>query len=532
VPLKCPKREGDAEETEEADITPDDEKLLAEWLKQIRTRSSQTTEISGKVIVYQFVPSRTPEKDDRAAAAQRSLPIDSEEGLMRYELPVPDRWAHQYAIALQIIRRYDLLWSHLQPQSTASEAQRIPYRQLKHVQVDRSQPLVPQTLVALPMVGGIQSIVFVHPAAFAATASAVNAVHGQYSGQRVFLQRRIKERQKILQIYQNHEAFPVNWDLYQGWLDLPHDDRPHSFEAIVPGPQVLRNEAGNWNTLALDPMQGTETGIYAADRYVFPDLPGYYEYQVGVYSTAGRVCSPVTQTEFVTPLYDQATKPARDRTPLEQPRQQPRTVDCRDVVFDPQQNRFQLKIRLIHARYHLRDEISPLWVNAEERLALAGQEMRYGSLPDLYLGYQLYLRVNPNEETAQPVLLPLAEIRPPLGKAARAMKDESEVRNAFVAQAQAAGVVIQLEKDGDTPEAVVPVSQAEVDREIERLAQGELYFDLMLALRGEASAKLLSDIRAYVLQETDANAQRRRSRELIYLAVAREGVWSDIQPIE
>jgi hypothetical protein len=244
------------------------------------------------------------------------------------------------------------------------------------------------------------------------------------------------------------------------------------------------------------------------------------------------VCSPVAQTEFVTPLYDQATQPLRDRTPLEQPRQQPRTVDCRDVVFDPKQNRFQLKIRLIHARYHLRDEISPLWVNAEERIALAGQEMRYGSLPDLYLNYQLYLRVNPNEETAQPVLLPLAEIRPPLGKAARAMKDESEVRNAFVAQAQAAGVVIQLEKDGDTPEAVVPVSQAEVDREIERLAQGELYFDLTLALRGEASAKLLSDIRAYVLQETDANAQRRRSRELIYLAVAREGVWSDIQPIE
>lgn len=517
---------------EDKDITQADKELLTGWLTQIRTRWSQTIETSGKVSVYQFVPSRTAEKDDRTAAAQRSLPIDSEEGLVRYELPVPDRWAHQYAIALQIIRRYDLLWSHLQPQSAASEAKRIPYRQLKHVQVDRSQPLVPQTLVTLPMVGGIQSIVFVHPAAFAATASAVNAVHGQYSGQQVFLQRRIKERQKILQIYQNQEAFPINWDLYQGWLNLPHDDRPHSFEAIVPGPQVLRDETGKWNTLALNPMQGTESGIYAADRYVFPDLPGYYEYQVGVYSTAGRVCSPITQTEFVTPLYDQATKPPGDRTPLEQPRQQPRTVDCRDVVFDPKQNRFQLKIRLIHARYHLRDEISPLWVNAEERIALAGQEMRYGSLPDLYLNYQLYLRVNPDEETAQPVLLPLAEIRPPLGKTARAMKDESEMRDAFVAQAQAVGVVIQLKTDGDTPEAVVPVSQAEVDREIERLAQGELYFDLTLALRGEASAKLLSDIRAYVLQETDADAQRQRSRELIYLAVAREGVWSDIQPIE
>ncbi|MEP0914436.1 hypothetical protein NDI45_26385 [Leptolyngbya sp. GB1-A1] len=513
--------------------------LLTGWLKQIRTRWSPSTGESGKVSVYQFVPSRTVEKTDRTAAAQRSLPIDSEEGLIRYELPVPDRWAHQYAIALQIIRRYDLLWSHLQPQSVGleaqpvgSETQRIPYRQLKHTQVDRSQPLVSQTLVALPMVGGIQSIVFVHPAAFAATASAVNAVHGQYSGQRVFLQRRIKERQKILQIYQNQEAFPVEWDRYQVWLNLPHDDRPDSFETIVPGPQVLRDETGKWNTLALDPMQGTESGIYAADRYVFPDLPGYYEYQVGVYSTAGRVCSPITQTEFVTPLYDQATSPPGDRPALEQPRQQPRSVDCRDVVFDPQQNRFQLKIRLIHARYHLRDEISPLWVNAEERLALGGQEMRYGSLPDLYLNYQLYLRVNPNEKTANPVLLPLAEIRPPLGKAARAMKDESEVRDAFVAQAQAAGVVIQLENDGDTPEAVLPVSQAEVDREIERLAQGELYFDLTLALRGEASAKLLSDIRAYVLQDTDIDAQRQRSRNLIYLAVAREGIWSDIQPIE
>ncbi|HBE34166.1 MAG TPA: hypothetical protein DD990_23465, partial [Cyanobacteria bacterium UBA11368] len=54
----------------------------------------------------------------------------------------------------------------------------------------------PHNIIATPLPGGIQSLVFAHPAAFAAAASAVNAVSGQYSGQTVLLQRRIHPEER------------------------------------------------------------------------------------------------------------------------------------------------------------------------------------------------------------------------------------------------------------------------------------------------------------------------------------------------
>ncbi|HBE34167.1 MAG TPA: hypothetical protein DD990_23470, partial [Cyanobacteria bacterium UBA11368] len=75
------------------------------------------------------------------------MPIDAQ-GLIECDLPIPDLWAHQYAIALEIIRRYDPLWSRLQPPQLSTNVQKIPYSHLKHIPVERSLPLVPHNIIA------------------------------------------------------------------------------------------------------------------------------------------------------------------------------------------------------------------------------------------------------------------------------------------------------------------------------------------------------------------------------------------------
>jgi hypothetical protein len=518
--------------------------LLDTWLTNVRKRLDALLPDGqpGRVMVYQYDAVIT-EPGQRSRPSQLNLPINAE-GQIGCSLPVPDQWAHQYAIALEIIRRYDTVWSRLRPTQSESELteQKIPYQKLKKILVERSEPLVPHNIIATPLFSGIQSLVFVHPAAFAATASAVNAVYGQYSGQTVFLQRRIKDRDKVVDLYQKSEEYSkvfhtqIDWKLYQQWLRNPDKgaDSTGDYEKVEPGPAVvpLSDSQEQLPTLALKPLEGTEVGVYGADRFVYPDLPGYYEYRVLVYSSAGRVCSPVSETSFVSPLYDQPTKPKKDRELKDEPRQQPRTVGCRDVIFDLSTNTLELNIRLVHPRFHMRDEVSPLWVDAEELLKINQNEsLRFGSLPDLYLTYQLYLRVNPDEKdekSAVPVLVPLAEITPPLGNNKTPSKDGSQA--GFCAKAQVPGAEID---GGVTPEKTLkplPVLQAPTNTNAtSRLKPGELYLNLKLQLTQPQCAGVVSTIRNHLKNHLqDSQISNDSLRELIYLSVAREGVWSDI----
>ncbi|HAX77079.1 MAG TPA: hypothetical protein DCY88_14890 [Cyanobacteria bacterium UBA11372] len=495
---------------EQLDFTS--KELLETWLRNIQHRLNRQL-VSGRVVIYQYnrphqkllsKVDRMPtpqellersnaaytERTERSRPAQITLPIDAQ-GLIECDLPIPDLWAHQYAIALEIIRRYDPLWSRLQPPQLSTNVQKIPYSHLKHIPVERSLPLVPHNIIATPLPGGIQSLVFAHPAAFAAAASAVNAVSGQYSGQTVLLQRRIhpEERNQMANLY---NAAEIQWQLYQNWLNTA------GFEQIKPGPFVLKNERGEWNTLALKPIEGTQAGIYGADRYVFPDLPAYYEYRVAAYSTAGRVCSKVKTTSFTAPLYDKI-------------RQRPRTVACRDAIFNPEDSTLKLIVRLIHPRFHLRDEISPLWVNAEEMFEVRkGEFIRYGSLPDAYLNYQLYIQENPGESFSDPVLLPLVEIVPPL------IKGMTPEQLGWKAKAQLTGATF----DGNS-ELNLSVLQAGDNANASRLELGELYLEFKLHLNDSQCEKVLHLLRQY-------SNQPEKIRSLIYLSVARDGVWSPI----
>jgi hypothetical protein len=327
----------------------------------------------------------------------------------------------------------------------------------------------------------------------------------------------------------------IDWKLYQQWLRNPDKgaDSTGDYEKVEPGPAVvpLSNSQEQLPTLALKPLEGTEVGVYGADRFVYPDLPGYYEYRVLVYSSAGRVCSPVSATSFVSPLYDQPTKPKKDRELKDEPRQQPRTVGCRDVIFYPSTNTLELNIRLIHPRFHMRDEVSPLWVDAEELLTIQGESLRFGSLPDLYLTYQLYLRVNPDEK-ADAVLVPLAEITPPLGnnQTPPLGNNKTPSQTGFCAKAQLPGAEIDGGVTAEKTLKPLRVLQAPTNNNAtSRLKSGELYLNFKLQLTQPQCAGVVSTIRNHLKNHLqDSQISNDSLRELIYLSVAREGVWSDI----
>ena len=505
----------DEEDENDATLKPEDldEATLNTWLTQVEGRINSSMpnkdrpnkdRKAGQVIVYRYVRlgGETPEQKPLTSI---TLPIASN-GLIHYELSVPDQWAHHYAIALEHLRRYDLVWQRLiEPtEQLALNAREIPYEQLLPIRVDRTLELVPHNVIALPCIGGIQSLVFVHPAAFAALASAVNATHGQYSGQHVFLERRINpdEKTKMLELYRKLLNLQ-QWELYQAWmnqlepLDSTNPDK---------SPRLLEK------SVALTEVPGTLAAIYGSDRYIYPDLPGYYEYRVAVYSTAGRVCSPIQTTPFISPIYDQPTLPKDKRQLEDEPRQQPQTVPCREVSFNRDNNILIIKIRLIHYRNHVRDEIKALWRNdedSEDKLNVSTDteafEIDYGSLPDLYLTYQIYLRENPEEEDfAEPVLLPLAEIEPPLQKGS----DPST----FKSKTQLTGV--KHEENQETIDLIIKQASDNNGLEV-----GELYFQLNLDFNNPACTEALKKLRNYNPDKVG---------ELIYLSVAREGVWSEI----
>jgi hypothetical protein len=473
---------------------------LKQWLNDLNTRLSasklidedETRAISHLTFFrYDARTSQTESKaDNLPPQAVVALPI-SREGRIEHRLSIPDRWAHQYEISLELVRRYDRARGHTFGGLPQSE-HRIA------IDIMRSQELVPHNLLATPLNGGIQAIVFRHPAAFAAAASAVQAAHIQYSGQTVHLERRIDpdalDALKVLYNRFTEKNPAIDWQVYQRWLS------ESGKEGVTPGPKLYNPDGTIAKPKTLDPLQPVEEGtlpaIYGADRYVFPDLPGYYQYRVVAYSTAGRRHSEPKATPWISPLYE-AGDDARQR-PVAEP--------CNLADYKASQKTLKLRIPLIHPRQHLLEAIRGLWVDADDWFEINATPapaiaLRFGSLPDLYLTYQLYLWINQDAgDGATRVYLPLLKIKPP------------SIDNAgiwFTVESQATG--LKLATDPATSTEKFIITQVE----------GQLVFEIDLDLNDPKCQPLLEALNA--LRTTDV-------KEIVSLAVQRGGVWSKLQP--
>ena len=179
---------------------------------------------TGRAVVYRREPSllRAAGSDGgtapRVNASRRTLPIDRE-GLVRVDLTVPDRVGHCYDIAVEIERRYDMIWSRLLERlgpipPGLDRPEVIPYSRLRPVDVDRTRPLLKHNLFATPLPGSIQAYVFAHPAEFAANASALSAAQIRYAGQTVVLQRQIPLLSRQNAIFRGPSFEGVNWQDY------------------------------------------------------------------------------------------------------------------------------------------------------------------------------------------------------------------------------------------------------------------------------------------------------------------------------
>ena len=413
------------------------------------------------------------------------LPI-STEGEIEYQLTLPDRWSHQYEIALELVRRYD--------QALGKQVGAIPEEQNRIiVQIDRSELLANHNLIATPLNGSIQAIVFRHPAAFAAAASAVQAAHSQYTGQTVHLERRIDPSvlDNLKAIYNRFKQKQpaLDWQKYQSWLNEKEQvNAEQSPKVYTPAGTISKPKS-------LDPLQPVEEGklpaVYGADRYVFPDLPAYYQYRVIAYSTAGRVHSEPKESTWVSPLYEAG----------EDARQRPVAEPCTVANYNRVNKSLQLQIPLIHPRQHLPESLRGLWVEADERLEIGDPpaiSLRYGSLPDLYLTYQVYLWVNKGVGNgATQVYIPLLAITSP-----NLRDDPTNVNNWFKLALQATGLtgeLLELVQD-DT--------------------SGQMFFSISLTFASQAE-NLLEALNALAQEDV---------REIIPLVVQRNGVWSEIQP--
>jgi hypothetical protein len=332
----------------------------------------------------------------RQAHATVSLPI-SRDGLIEYQLPVADKWAHEYEIGVALVRRYDAVRDALKAitADAPTPSTPLPEMRVRQVQVQRSEALAPPNLVATPLPGSIQAIIVRHPAAFAATASAINAAYGQYSGQSVRLERRIADLATLQALYQRLntevEPAPLDWQRYLKWVAAQEEA---ALEKATPTPPLV---------------PGSESAIYGADRYLFPDLPAYYEYRVSTYSTAGRVTSAVDSSPWLKPLYD------RDRQCPTPTLYSNEHFTVSEAPYDTTTAGLSLRLGLIPPRFHLSPPLRKRWHEAETLVQVftsigrtPGIAVTLGSLPDLYLTYQLYVRVDEDEST--PIYVPLCRI--------------------------------------------------------------------------------------------------------------------------
>lgn len=380
---------------------------------------------SGQILIYDRTLAAPVASGANPLAG--ALPIQ-EDGTVQLHLPVPDRLAHVFDIAMEPCRRYDAMWERLLVHDgpdgdpdVAELSQPIPFSRLLPVKVDRTRPLVPHNLIATPLQGAVQGYVFAHPAEFAACASAINAAAIEYSGHTVYLQRRIPGLNRIDEILQNRDELDFDWRLYQRWLDGKHYEQvePANDEIargreilLTPPPDDPQGPPISWNAMRTLPV--TQVGIYGADRYVIPDVPAYYEYRFAAFSTAGAAQSPLAHTPFVKPLFDDVIQPVSSEG---------RMIGSVSVVNDPdsplhKETILELEIVLGHPRLHLRPEMRGLWVSSDDTFVCPQKtegesvDLRFGSLPDFELEYVLLF--NSNFPDAFRVLNPLVSLIPPL----------------------------------------------------------------------------------------------------------------------
>ena len=336
----------------------------------------------GSSYVYRRIVADPADPTAAPGARPALLPI-GRGGAVRIDLEVPDRLAHEYDLAVEPLRRYDRAWSRVEAAARPAAAV-LPYEAIRPIAVARSRPLREHNVIATPLPGSVQAYVYAHPAEFASTSSALYAKSLQYSGQDVTLERRIPSRREVVDTLRSPAIFPFDWERYAAWVTAS------GIEPAPDGPPLVLTPPKEDDPTAYRLIPVTRSGLYGADRYVYPDMPGYYEYRVVATSTAGLRVSPPAASAFVAPLYD-----------LE--RQRPRTRGVGRVTFDAAAHRVDLELHLVHPRQHLRDEMAGLWVACDEEIALplvsgsaapAEPRIKYGSLPDLFLAYNLFLRSN------------------------------------------------------------------------------------------------------------------------------------------
>jgi hypothetical protein len=266
-----------------------------------------------------------------------------------------------------------------------------------------------------------------------------------------------------------------SWGRYRAWLQANDHDHDSEGQTHPPdGPVFVAHDGTSPEDkdlrLLLEPVAGTEVGIYGADRYVAPDLPGYYEYRAIAWSTAGRRSSPMARTGWVAPLYDEK-------------RQRPNTVGAEATYDSGKPNEFTIKLLLIHPLFHMRKALRSLWIGADARVQVDDADMPLGLLPDLALSYQIFVWQNFNPKdissgvTPAPVYVPLARVLPPT------LTDGPW----FQSECQYPGLAIE-----NTDEFTPTVQRVEAN---DQKQDGGLWLQLQFSKSGPASDGLLAMLR-------------------------------------
>jgi len=366
-------------------------------------------------------------------AFSRNLPI--RDGSLVLDVPMEDRLAHHYVVAIEVVRRREFAFR----ESSNSRGLHIKAPKLNQLDVEgsagdypattgrihRTKSLTPYALVATPLDGAVQGLVYVHPASYAAQASAVNKARGQYSGQHVGLLRHVADFEAFNRVYETWGRGGIRWIEYANWAEARREailqEGPTELNPARQIPQTSQDMAPH----PMTPVERTELGIFGVDRYVYPDVPPDYEYRVFAYSTAGLVHSPWTVSAFVRPAFepvwrenigDDAFRDRRGRLTPEAPTEALATA-CRPASEEAGVP-LQLDVPLVTPFDHMTPKARALWVESDTRLfvdSATSTAVRFGLLPDIRAEYQIYLAVNYEEYASRiegPMLVPVIKIHP------------------------------------------------------------------------------------------------------------------------
>jgi hypothetical protein len=150
---------------------------------------------------------------------------------------------------------------------------------------------------------------------------------------------------------------------------------------------------------------------------------------------------------------------------------------ARYAKYSPKKQTLNLKLALVHYRFHMPEDLRPLWVDSDQTLKLSGSvdesvSLKLGSLPDLHLEYRIYLVINPGDPTR--ICLPMLRISPPMAK-----NDQGSPIGRFEPE-----YLIKSLKISNENEKSFGLTQAN-EPDVDENEWGELQFDIDLNLDGE-----------------------------------------------